>query len=379
VILLLESSIALKSLLVYSSGKNQKGQLQRKALFPAVCEAHRHKKENVHIMGIAAPTRLTVQSYTSETVQLAWYDGDTYDKVLVAWGPGNSASDPASNQVDVDAASATVAGFSENSFTIDGVDTASSKSYVFKVKGGQKSDIFGSGISWDYSDWDSIVWMAPGISSFGGSSSSVAPVIIYGVQPDGPQASGNLLWYLHLGAADGTDRWKTAAAPIATQWNFKQVFSGGKGVIYAVTQDGYLRWYRHLGAAQGTPGLITTSDHRGYIGEGWNFKQVFSGGDGIIYAVTDAGKLLWYRHLGFEDGSDKWLTTPDPQGLRRRRLELQAGVFRWQRDHLCRERRGKLALVSSPRLRGRQRQVAHDAGSQGLYRGRLELPRGVFG
>ena len=54
------------------------------------------------------------------------------------------------------------------------------------------------------------------------------------------------------------------------------------------------------------------------MGNGWNnFKQVFSGGDGIIYATQDTeldprtgrqtgGQLLWYRHDGRGDGSFKW-------------------------------------------------------------------------
>ncbi len=60
---------------------------------------------------------------------------------------------------------------------------------------------------------------------------------------------------------------------------------------------------------------------------GWGqLKQVFSGGDGIIYAVTpvveaslpsgigpgmgghpaSGGDLMWARHLGREDGSFRW-------------------------------------------------------------------------
>jgi hypothetical protein len=270
-------------------------------------------------MGIAAPNGLVAQSDTPGTVELRWHDGDTYDKVLVAWGLGNDASDPVDNQVDVDAASAKVAGFGFNSYTISDIDTTPGRSYVFKVKGGTKSDIFGAGITWDYTDWNAIIWVVPEVQTnppFGSSTEPVvpAPVIIYGIVQDGLPTAGNLLWYLHLGAADGTDLWKTAAAPIAAHWEFKQAFSGGQGVIYAVAQDGSLQWFRHLGAAQGTPGLVTSSDPKGYIGEGWNFQHVFSGGNGIIYAVNAAGNLLWYRHLGFEYGTDKWQTTPDKKG-----------------------------------------------------------------
>lgn len=35
-------------------------------------------------------------------------------------------------------------------------------------------------------------------------------------------------------------------------------------------------------------------------------KQVFSGGNGGIYAINDAGDLLWFQHRGFTDGSFRW-------------------------------------------------------------------------
>jgi tachylectin len=37
-----------------------------------------------------------------------------------------------------------------------------------------------------------------------------------------------------------------------------------------------------------------------------NFKDVFSAGEGVIYAVTDDGHLLWYKHDGYKDGSISW-------------------------------------------------------------------------
>ncbi len=35
-------------------------------------------------------------------------------------------------------------------------------------------------------------------------------------------------------------------------------------------------------------------------------QKVFPGGDGIIYAINQAGDLLWYRHDGRNDGSFTW-------------------------------------------------------------------------
>jgi hypothetical protein len=48
------------------------------------------------------------------------------------------------------------------------------------------------------------------------------------------------------------------------------------------------------------------------VGSGWNFKQIFSGGDGIIYYITDSGDLMWFRHDGRNDGTMRW--TPESGG-----------------------------------------------------------------
>ncbi|MGZ6565728.1 MAG: tachylectin-related carbohydrate-binding protein, partial [Solirubrobacteraceae bacterium] len=42
------------------------------------------------------------------------------------------------------------------------------------------------------------------------------------------------------------------------------------------------------------------------IGQGWqNFRQVIDGGDGILYAVTQTGDLLYYRDLA-RNGTSSW-------------------------------------------------------------------------
>ena len=59
------------------------------------------------------------------------------------------------------------------------------------------------------------------------------------------------------------------------------------------------------GATEASPGSEPGSGKK--VGNGWsNFKHVFSGGDGVIYAVRDNGDLLWYRHDGWGDGSFAW-------------------------------------------------------------------------
>lgn len=121
---------------------------------------------------------------------------------------------------------------------------------------------------------------------------------------------GHLRWYRHNGAASGLGLETSGAwqgpRPVGFGWNnFKQVFAGGGNVIYAITQDGKLLWYRHNGFNDG--GNLTTWEGPKEVGHGWqNFRAVFSGSDGVIYAITSDGILKWYRHLGAADGSVSW-------------------------------------------------------------------------
>jgi hypothetical protein len=80
-----------------------------------------------------------------------------------------------------------------------------------------------------------------------------------------------------------------------------KVFSGGDGVIYVITQSGELRWYRQKdpqnGGADWAPGSGKVIGH-GFDG----YSKIFSGdggisGDaGIIYAINPGGRLFWYRY-----------------------------------------------------------------------------------
>ena len=42
------------------------------------------------------------------------------------------------------------------------------------------------------------------------------------------------------------------------------------------------------------------------IGSGWNFERVFSGGNGVIYAIDNLGNLYFYKD-GFRNGSSFWV------------------------------------------------------------------------
>lgn len=128
--------------------------------------------------------------------------------------------------------------------------------------------------------------------------------VIYAVS-----AEGELLWYEHAGFNTGAGlrdagSWK---GPITVNRGFGQyarVFSGGNGIIYGITSDGRLIWHRHHGVASGQPvesaGAWAAPAE---VGVGWGgLSKVFSGGDGIIYGVNPDGDLLWYNHVGHNDG-----------------------------------------------------------------------------
>ena len=42
------------------------------------------------------------------------------------------------------------------------------------------------------------------------------------------------------------------------------------------------------------------------IGNGWDFRQVFAGPQGAVYAIRENGDMLFYKHAGFNDGSPDW-------------------------------------------------------------------------
>jgi hypothetical protein len=183
--------------------------------------------------------------------------------------------------------------------------------------------------------------------------------IIYGIDPvvkarvlftgeTTPASGGNLWWYRHVGSADGSFKWE-GPKKVGSGWSgFEHVFSGGDGVIYLITHSvpagfhtgtgtgigsgtggqpasgGDLMWARHLGRGDGS---FRWQGPTKKVGSGWGqLQQVFSGGDGIIYAITpiveatlpigigpgmgghpaSGGDLMWYRHIGRDDGSFKW-------------------------------------------------------------------------
>lgn len=78
---------------------------------------------------------------------------------------------------------------------------------------------------------------------------------------------------------------------IDTGWHqFRQVFAGENGVIYAIARDGKLLYYRHN---QDFAWMVSSRA----IGSGWqNADHLFSTGGGRIYSTIKDGELYYFLH-----------------------------------------------------------------------------------
>lgn len=138
------------------------------------------------------------------------------------------------------------------------------------------------------------------------ASQAVPPfsAFLYAVGAAGTPQAGQLLWYKHGGANDGSVAWDGQQVVVGTGWGgFARVFAGDQGAIYGIAANGDLYWYGHAGQADGTTAWARGSGT--VVGSGWGgFAQVFAGPKGVLYGVQPNGDLLWYRHDGF-DGSGR--------------------------------------------------------------------------
>ena len=161
--------------------------------------------------------------------------------------------------------------------------------------------------------FDRVVWTTswPLAEAQPSPHSTASP--IYGIKKD-----GRLLQTRHVGNQHGIPAW-CLWKQIGNGWrigsdgeNFKQVFSGGAGIMYAITKDGDLLWYRHKGRNEASfswdgPSKVNDESHKSWH----EYKQVFSDG-GAIYAIEPDGTLMWYEHIGRHDGSKSWF---GPEGI----------------------------------------------------------------
>jgi hypothetical protein len=81
---------------------------------------------------------------------------------------------------------------------------------------------------------------------------------------------------------------------LGTGWQgYDKVFSGGDGVVYAIRSDGVLERRKHQGYLDGSSNWGAKEE----IGTGWgDFREVVAAAEGVLYAFTRDGRILWYRY-----------------------------------------------------------------------------------
>jgi hypothetical protein len=121
------------------------------------------------------------------------------------------------------------------------------------------------------------------------------------------EQSGNLLWHRQQAdiAPGSLGVWEGPRVA-GTGWNsFKAVYPAGGNAFYALSPDGVLHWYRHDGFNEGSQQWTGPVQ----VGHGWGtFLRIISASDGVLYAIAPDGKLFWYRHNLFRqpDGENGW-------------------------------------------------------------------------
>ncbi len=144
-------------------------------------------------------------------------------------------------------------------------------------------------------------WQGPiPVGSGWGKFAEVLPGL--GDQVFGRASDGYLQWYAHDGFQDGAVRWR-GPLQVGAGYQEARFFSGGDNIIYAVNASGDLVWRRltDIQAKRGDENFFT-GQHRIAPGFG-QYVKLFSMGAGVIYGVTADGRLMWYRHAGYLDGS----------------------------------------------------------------------------
>ncbi len=132
------------------------------------------------------------------------------------------------------------------------------------------------------------------IGTFAQTPPNYQPLWIYAVRPN-----GDLLWYRK---ESNSTAWQ-GPRKVGNGWgSFRDIIAAGGNTLYALTAEGKLVWYRHDGFNDGSSAWTAPVE----VGSGWSFSRIFSGGQGIVYGITNDGKLVWYRNNGADHGMRSW-------------------------------------------------------------------------
>jgi hypothetical protein len=107
--------------------------------------------------------------------------------------------------------------------------------------------------------------------------------------------NGDLNWYFHNGSLKGDATWQ-GPTRVGTGWGGVRLVPNGDGLIYTIAPDGTMKMYTHKNYKNGQ-GLYAGWAPEKVVMSGMNrYKQVFGGGNGVIYAVDQNNDLYWFRH-----------------------------------------------------------------------------------
>ena len=233
------------------------------------------------------PPTITAHETTQNSITIKW-SGQRYDRVHIRWRKNTPGASLLEAQVDIDHDGR------EGYRLFPHLEMGTP--YTFRIQGCHVNII---GVA------NCGPWSAPPVSI-----STLGPVLppppvrvapIYAIK-----ANGDLLWNRHDGHADGSFRWASGnSKQVGSGWNVLHAFSGGDGIIYAILDNGDLMWNRHDGRDNGTFSWALPEGKR--VGIGWHgAAHVFGGHENVIYYTNYSGHVIWNRHEGRNDGTFRW-------------------------------------------------------------------------
>ncbi|HEX8237580.1 MAG TPA: tachylectin-related carbohydrate-binding protein [Abditibacteriaceae bacterium] len=163
------------------------------------------------------------------------------------------------------------------------------------------------------------------VGTFAKTPPDFHPIWLYGIRPN-----GDLMWYRRDMSSSS---WQ-GPKKVNTGWSrFKDVIPAGGNCFYALTTGNKLLWFGHDGFNNGADawgsanvqettgsgigdrllkrrGSVLTALTGGTeVGGDWTYKKIFSGGEGIVYAIRDDGKLMWIKNTGSNYNARSWSET----------------------------------------------------------------------